>query len=822
MVRSSTVTLQALNEDEDDKIRVTKPDLENHLEEIAPMSPYDATPVRERHGGSEVDEDTDVEAEADKSGEEKVSSAVFLPHQEMAEARGSKGEGIGAGYAPRPRSLSQSQTPPWLVKDDGPVFELYRVQSCEGHSTPTPSIDDEGFEDNTYSEAKDNNSGSLPNNSFDGQQNDGSERGTSAWDHVSNADVPRGRAMNLVEETIEPFEGYDSDIYDLESIMSDAPSLTSSLSSVEPIHCTAVTDLKGLLLRHEELEPLYSIAISRVGPERFQKNLRHLLLRYGKALRKEAVNTSQDQAARLVRSASLRIAFEIKEAILHDADPKESPKTRREELNDFLRKQERRVEDLSSSGDESLDGRDTDNLQTLESVKNFMISADAFVKLCGEFKRWLNIDDGLKENTEHRNACQAEAERKSESQKRLVAVRSPLSALEAVQECSVAQQESTFSPRNSQQESLDMKQRTAKPPCPRPHSWVESALRNLKHVRNVLSDFAQTRVAKGVARISWTCRCGKRLRIEVPRSQQATGLSFACQAAGPSGASSVSVEISDDASSSTSSTTQASTGASSSLSSNGPPPSSPSAPSTDSNELPDPFIPAGTKKYMLLCVNTGMRLIKLANVDVTDVADAEEMFRRLRMAYYQLRGPRRRNPLVKPKSMHYVKFQLLSLLKSKECIGNYQINSIPSRKEIFRQEYAFRPCPPLLGDLPMPPAIFMHSFLNPGDHLGPMAVEMLPKKLQRALEWDHDAANGSAFNIPCGWGFYIVEEFDWIRIAWCVVVAAVVLSLFAVLWCVLVQDVQGGVGIGQYCIGLLTVGVSVVLLVGHGSGSGTE
>lgn len=62
---------------------------------------------------------------------------------------------------------------------------------------------------------------------------------------------------------------------------------------------------------------------------------------------------------------------------------------------------------------------------------------------------------------------------------------------------------------------------------------------------------------------------------------------------------------------------------------------------------------------MLLCVNSGVRLIKLANVDVTDVADAEEMFRRLRVAYFQLRGRLGRNPLVKPQAMHYVKACLL-------------------------------------------------------------------------------------------------------------------------------------------------------------------
>ncbi|KAJ3547363.1 hypothetical protein NM208_g1550 [Fusarium decemcellulare] len=442
-----------------------------------------------------------------------------------------------------------------------------------------------------------------------------------------------------------------------QSIMSHTPSLTSSLSSVEPIHRAAITDLKVLLLHQRELEPLYSIAISRVGPEKFQTNLRKLLRRYGKALRKEAANTAQVQAAALVRSASLRLAFEIKEAIFHGAERKGSLEERLR-LNDFLRKLKNSVEDhedLTSSDDESLNGANTDNLQTLETVKNFMISADAFVKLCDEFKEWLKIDDGQKENTINDNAYQAVEGATSESQERPGAV-CPLPTPEIVQVGSVAQGDPTFSPQNSQRGSLDIAQCTPEPPRPSPHRWTESALRTLKHVQNVISDFTQTKVAKGVARVSWTCRCGKRLRIELPRSLQTAGLSFAYQAAGSSGASSVFVEISDDDSSSTSSTTHVSTGVGSSLSSNGPPPGLPSiGPSADSSELPEPFIPAGTKKYMLLCVNTDMRLMKLANVDVTDVTDAEEMFKRLRVAYYQLRGPRGRNPLVKPKTMHYVK-----------------------------------------------------------------------------------------------------------------------------------------------------------------------
>lgn len=37
------------------------------------------------------------------------------------------------------------------------------------------------------------------------------------------------------------------------------------------------------------------------------------------------------------------------------------------------------------------------------------------------------------------------------------------------------------------------------------------------------------------------------------------------------------------------------------------------------------LIPTGTKKYMLLCVNSGLRLVKLANVDITDVDKDEEI-----------------------------------------------------------------------------------------------------------------------------------------------------------------------------------------------------
>ncbi|RCI15855.1 hypothetical protein L249_3168 [Ophiocordyceps polyrhachis-furcata BCC 54312] len=78
--------------------------------------------------GLDADGDADAEADAEDSGEEKISSAVFLPHQEMPEARLRAGPGLNTACIAQPRSLSHSKAHPWLVKADEPE--------------PEPEIDD--------------------------------------------------------------------------------------------------------------------------------------------------------------------------------------------------------------------------------------------------------------------------------------------------------------------------------------------------------------------------------------------------------------------------------------------------------------------------------------------------------------------------------------------------------------------------------------------------------------------------------------------------------------------------------------------------------
>lgn len=63
------------------------------------------------------------DGEADESGEEKISSAVFLPHQELQEPGVSEPQDRIAARSIRVRSMSQSNQRPWLVKADEPEPE---------------------------------------------------------------------------------------------------------------------------------------------------------------------------------------------------------------------------------------------------------------------------------------------------------------------------------------------------------------------------------------------------------------------------------------------------------------------------------------------------------------------------------------------------------------------------------------------------------------------------------------------------------------------------------------------------------------------------
>ena len=108
---------------------------------VGPSRPptAEAKSVEGRRGSgdsTEVGEHED-DIDGDDSGEEKISSAVFVPHQELGESRAHARETtkLVSGPGQRPRSLSQDEAHPWLVKADEPESE---IDEKEEHAGPIP------------------------------------------------------------------------------------------------------------------------------------------------------------------------------------------------------------------------------------------------------------------------------------------------------------------------------------------------------------------------------------------------------------------------------------------------------------------------------------------------------------------------------------------------------------------------------------------------------------------------------------------------------------------------------------------------------------
>ncbi|RKL31051.1 hypothetical protein BFJ63_vAg6041 [Fusarium oxysporum f. sp. narcissi] len=78
---------------------------------------------RDSAGSAHTDVGSRDDGEAEESGEEKISSAVFLPHQELQDPCVSEPQDRIAARSIRVRSLSQSNQRPWLVKADEPESE---------------------------------------------------------------------------------------------------------------------------------------------------------------------------------------------------------------------------------------------------------------------------------------------------------------------------------------------------------------------------------------------------------------------------------------------------------------------------------------------------------------------------------------------------------------------------------------------------------------------------------------------------------------------------------------------------------------------------
>ncbi|KAI0970451.1 hypothetical protein F4678DRAFT_436840 [Xylaria arbuscula] len=312
-----------------------------------------------------------------------------------------------------------------------------------------------------------------------------------------------------------------------------------------------------------------------------------------------------------------------------------------------------------------------------------------------------------------------------------------------------------------------------------------------------------------LVRVSWICRCGHPLYIDVRKSETENAISFAKAASGSSGSAS-SITVSGISTGGTS-PTQTSSSVSSPTTHFGastPGTTGPaSARAQPSNIFIPPVLAPGTKKYLLLCVNTGHYEIKLEQIDLTNIVLDVSLFGLIRDKYESMRGPRMKNFFMAPKTIEYIKFELVRRSSTGECVGNYERNSIPTQVEVAKKECSFSPCPPRIGSMPIQPHVFMHSFLYPGDHLGELALLQLPKKVGRKLKCSVQPHHPS--DVPYGWGIYIVEGPNTVLVSLIMTGVIMLVTLTVLLWSTLRGDVQGGTGIGRYGLAVMATAMAI-------------
>lgn len=250
-----------------------------------------------------------------------------------------------------------------------------------------------------------------------------------------------------------PVRKSTGEISDVESLASvtDVPSLTSattfsSLGSQLGIS-EATEELAKLLLKDEELGPLFRTSLQRTAADKVERNYTRLLAGFAKDLRKEAKNSVEHHVGRLVK---FRARF-ISQTLVFAIDP--SKRDRTAQLENFLHQNEERegrverfLESLTmsggfveatksapppidSDGSVSDDSGEEGNLPKLSQIKDFILSSKALAILRARLKNFVTPEEVLPVMREQSDAQRAQGEFEGPLDERLSNIENLLGAV---------------------------------------------------------------------------------------------------------------------------------------------------------------------------------------------------------------------------------------------------------------------------------------------------------------------------------------------------------------------------------------------------------
>lgn len=184
---------------------------------------------------------------------------------------------------------------------------------------------------------------------------------------------------------------------DMASLVDGASSLGTCNTDLDGIQQAALEELTELLLQ-AAFKGLLVRQISVVGPERFEANFSRLLRHYGANLRREASDNQENQAARFVFTRVSRIAESVRRAISGEAEgtlglgARDGKRGTSRDMNEWLSSvvaetcQKEEVDLLPNP-----QAIDDEVPQTLESVRVFLVSSQAYKMLHDDIQAWLKV-----------------------------------------------------------------------------------------------------------------------------------------------------------------------------------------------------------------------------------------------------------------------------------------------------------------------------------------------------------------------------------------------------------------------------------------------
>ncbi|KAK3295275.1 uncharacterized protein B0H64DRAFT_143713 [Chaetomium fimeti] len=207
------------------------------------------------------------------------------------------------------------------------------------------------------------------------------------------------------------------------------------------------------------------------------------------------------------------------------------------------------------------------------------------------------------------------------------------------------------------------------------------------------------------------------------------------------------------------------------------------------------------KRFIELCINTGEFQRQLAEIDISTVASDAQLFERIRERYREVRSFRVKYFLLKPVDVHFVQFSV----EDRHRVGILdKPMAIPTVAEMAAEGYAYHPCP--LRPPPIPANIFLHHLSKPGQHPKLLWGNRIPQKLHKSI-----LQIQTPDDLVTGWGVHIIEGLNMTTVLLCSLAGLLVSMIVAVVWAVVKGDVQGAFGIGAWVTSVEAILVMLVV-----------